>query len=199
MVYAQEEMMLEYELSVETDEKTRVVRLRLTDPDGVHCGSHRVMLADHPASRREVRFDTRRYVERYAGSLLRDDASAPDTAENLLDERGVFLATAVLGSVIVRTLGQSKQRLSLVVRLPVMEEGILASAFACVPWEIARRGPGERPLMARNLVFAWPPTARPRATRLWRDPPLRPSPSARSTTPCGSVPTLLQRFYKIGE
>jgi hypothetical protein len=77
--------MLEYELSVEPDENTRVVRLRLTDQDGVHCGSNQVKLAEHPPSRWEALFDTRRYVERYAGALRRDGAGTPVTAAELMD------------------------------------------------------------------------------------------------------------------
>jgi tetratricopeptide (TPR) repeat protein len=144
--------MLEYELSVEPDEKTRLIRLRLTDQDGVHCGSHQVVLAEHSIRLWEGLFDTRRYVERYTGSLLRDGASVPDTAEDLVNELGVFVGTAVLGPEIIQTLGQSKQRRSLVVRLPATEQAILASAFARVPWEIARPGVGEKSLMERNLV-----------------------------------------------
>lgn len=144
--------MLEYELSVEPDENTRVVRLRLTDQDGVHCGSNQVKLADYRTWDWEALFDTRRYVERYAGSLRREGASAPDTAEDLMLELGVFLGTKVLGPEIMQALGQSKQRRSLMVRLPATEGAVLASAFARVPWEIARPGPGETPLMERALV-----------------------------------------------
>jgi hypothetical protein len=145
-------MMLEYELSVEPDENERVVRLRLRDSNGVHRGSHQVKLAEHPVWRWEALFDTQRYIDRYTGELLLEGASVPATAEEILADLGVFLGTAVLGPEIMTVLGQNRNRQALVVRLSGTELGILASAFARVPWEIARFRADDTPLSERNLV-----------------------------------------------
>ena len=93
-------------------------------------------------------FDTRRYVERYEGSMIFDDQAEPATAQMLLERLGLFLGEKVLGEEIVRALAGPERRV-LVVRLPTTDEDVLAAAFARVPWEIGRLPDGTRP---QNLV-----------------------------------------------
>ncbi|MCX4239718.1 CHAT domain-containing protein [Paraliomyxa miuraensis] len=144
--------MLTYELAVETDPQTNVVRLRLVDGDAAHRGSKQIRLEAHEAAKWEGLFDTRQYVTRYQGSL-RDEHGHVWTADDLLDELGAFLGEMVLGSEIMAELckGGIQQR-TLVVRVPAAANDVLAAAFARVPWEIAKPSKGERPLMQRGVV-----------------------------------------------
>lgn len=54
-----------------------VVGLRLADGAGVHLAGRDFRLADEPASLWEALFDTRAYVERFAGSLKFEGAANP--------------------------------------------------------------------------------------------------------------------------
>lgn len=144
--------MLTYELVVETEPQTHVVRLRLRDQDGVHRGYQEIRLSEHGAAQWEGLFDTRQYVARYQRAL-RTEEDRLRTGDELLEEIGVFLGQQVLGEEIMRELCRTIQRRTLLVRLPDGEHDVLAAAFARVPWEIARPAKGQKPLMARALVM----------------------------------------------
>lgn len=138
--------MAEFELRIETNTEEKLARLKLSGADGSHLGSNEIRLPDHSSALWEGLFDTRRYVQRYEGSMIFDDQTA--TARTLLERLGLFLGEKVLGDGIVRALAGPGRRV-LVVRLPTTDEDVLAAAFARVPWEIARLADGARP---RNLV-----------------------------------------------
>ena len=136
-----------YELAVETEPKERIVRFRLKNEGGKQVGANQVVLGEHSRALWEGLFDTRRYVELYRGRTLEDGTKVGDTAEEILEQLGVFLGEKVLGGEIMKALTKSKQRRTLVVRLPATGDDFLATAFARVPWEIARSGAGKRPLI----------------------------------------------------
>jgi tetratricopeptide (TPR) repeat protein len=142
--------MAEYELHVETASQHKVARLKLFHSDGrlVENGSNEIALPEHSSALWEGLFDTRRYIERYAGSMILDGHAEPATAEQLLQRLSEFLGQHVLGEAITRELARPGRRV-LVVRLPTTAEDVLAAAFARVPWEIARLPDGTR---LRNLV-----------------------------------------------
>jgi hypothetical protein len=73
-----------YELVLTTEPADNLVRLRLLDADGIQLAAQVVRLAQHGAAVWEGLFDTRRYVERYAGNVRLDDQQAPATAAQLL-------------------------------------------------------------------------------------------------------------------
>ncbi len=138
----------EFELRIETDTAQKLARLKLFGAEGDHIGSNEIHLPEHSSALWEGLFDTRRYVERYEGSMIFDDQTAPATAQVLLERLGLFLGEAVLGEKIVHALTGPGRRV-LVVRLPTTDKDLLAAAFARVPWEIARLPDGTRP---QNLV-----------------------------------------------
>ena len=140
--------MAEFELRIETDAERKSARLKLSAADGRHLGANEIRLPEHSSALWEGLFDTRRYVERYEGTLLFDDRPEPATARTLLERLGLFLGEEVLGEEILRALARPGRRV-LVVRLPTTDEDLLAAAFARVPWEIARLADGTRP---RNLA-----------------------------------------------
>jgi tetratricopeptide (TPR) repeat protein len=140
--------MAEFELRIETGTERKVARLKLFRADGSHLGSNEISLPEHSSALWEGLFDTRRYVERYEGTMIFDDQPEPATARTLLERLGLFLGDKVLGEGIVRALAGPARRV-LVVRLPTTDEDVLAAAFARVPWEIAQLPDGTRP---QNLV-----------------------------------------------
>jgi len=137
-------------LDVAIDPDTGIARLRLSDGEGRHLGAHQVVLAEHSPALWQGLFDTRAYVRAYAGSVRFTDR--PATAEDLLDQIGVFLGETVLGPEILAALHAGVHHRSLLVRQPAAPEDRLAAAFARVPWEIARPAAGKEPLLQRNLV-----------------------------------------------
>ncbi|HEV7517241.1 MAG TPA: CHAT domain-containing protein, partial [Thermoanaerobaculia bacterium] len=140
-------------LDVDTDpaaEGDGVARLRLSDGEGRHLGAHQVVLAAHGPALWQGLFDTRAYVRTYAGSVR--FTTQPATAEDLLEQIGVFLGERVLGPEITAALRVGIAHRSLLVRQKAAPEDRLAAAFARVPWEIARPAAGAEPLLRRNLV-----------------------------------------------
>jgi len=142
----------QFELVVETQKQDKVIRFRLNDAHGSHLAGAQVKAAERDLAGWQGVFDTRRYVERYAGSQLRPGQTRPVTAEQLLEEIGLFLGEKVLGPEIMAKL-QGRQHRTLVVQLPDPQAGPLAAGMARVPWEIARTGAYPTPLMAQNLVI----------------------------------------------
>jgi tetratricopeptide (TPR) repeat protein len=141
-----------YELVVETTPDQHTAKFRLLDAHGVQQGSHQVTLDPAQAALWEGLFDTRRHVGRYEGSLLWPEATEPERADDILARLGLFLADAVLGREIMAALTRTRQRRTLLVRLPPTGDDVLAAALARVPWEIARPALTEKTLMERNLV-----------------------------------------------
>jgi tetratricopeptide (TPR) repeat protein len=142
---------MQFELNVETDAAQGIVRLKLKDEHGRHLASNEVRLADHQPVMLEGIFDTRRHVVRDARHLRPEGHTEPTTADELIDRLGVFVGQHVLGPKIVEPLLATRQHRTLLVRLPAATD-VLAAAMARVPWEIARTGPTEPPLMSRGLV-----------------------------------------------
>ena len=145
--------MAEFELHIETDSEQQLARLKLFGTDGNYLAANEIHLPAHSTALWEGLFDTRRYVERYQGTLLFADQNAPATAQMLLTRLGHFLGQAVLGEKLLRTLA-APARCVLVVRLPTTDQDLLAAAFARVPWEIAQLADGTRPhnLAVRALI-----------------------------------------------
>ncbi len=143
---------MQYELIVETIADRQAVKFRLVDEHGVHKASHEVALAEHRPALWEGLFDTHGHIKRYAGSQIWEEATGPETAEHILARLGFFLGRDVLGAEIMRELTATRQRRTLLVRLPRTGDDPLAAALARVPWEIARPAPSEPALMERNLV-----------------------------------------------
>jgi len=135
---------MNFELILETQPKEDIVRLRLLDEDGVQLAASLVELRKQSRAKWEGLFDTRRYVELYAGAL-------PKTEGQILDEIGLFLGETVLGADIMGCLRGNQHR-TLLIRLPATANDPLAAALARVPWEIARARADEPPLLERNLV-----------------------------------------------
>lgn len=94
--------MAEFNLRIETDTEQKVARLKLSRADGTHLGSNEIRLPEHSSALWEGLFDTRRYVERYEGTMIFDDQTEPATARMLLERLGLFLGETVLGEGIVR-------------------------------------------------------------------------------------------------
>jgi hypothetical protein len=140
-----------FELIVVTDAERKIVRLRLQNEQGQHLAANEVRLGDHSPLMWEGLFDTRRHVGRDEGSLLPQGQDRPTTAEQLLERLGVFLGQHVLGPEIMKKLLATAQHRTLLVKLPAATD-VLAAAMARLPWEIARRAPGDSPLMSRSLV-----------------------------------------------
>ena len=82
-------------LDIDTDPTAGVIRLRLTDGQGRHVGANQVSLAEHSPALWQGLFDTRAYVQTYAGSIRFTDR--PATAAELLERIGLFLGEKVLG------------------------------------------------------------------------------------------------------
>lgn len=141
-----------YELAVETDQEAQVVRFRLNSESGEQVGAGQVKLNEYSQALWEGLFDTRRYVQLYRGRTLADGQEVGRTGEEILVQLGVFLGRDVLGGQIMGALTHSKQRRTLLVRLPKTADDALAAAFARVPWEIARLGADGSALMEQNLV-----------------------------------------------
>ncbi len=142
-------------LDVGTDADAGVVRLHLTDEHGDRqVGDNQVRLAEHSAALWQGLFDTRAFVRTYANSMRFTDR--PATSAELLAQIGVFLGEKILGPEIMEALHAGKHHRSLLVRQPLVPmdrpEDRLASAFARVPWEIARPAAGQEQLLERNLV-----------------------------------------------
>jgi hypothetical protein len=140
--------MAEYELHVETDPDRKVARFKLFHSDGRIAGANEVELPEHSSALWEGLFDTRRYIERYDGSMIFEGQTEAATAELLLQRLGEFLGETVLGEDIFAELAKPGRPV-LVVMSPTTDENLLAAAFARVPWEIARLPDGTR---LRNLV-----------------------------------------------
>ncbi len=150
-----------FDLHVSTDREALTAALQLTDAAGNHLAWREVRLADHPRSRWEGLFDLRGYVQRYAGNLHPLGEDEPLDEEDLLRELSVFLGREVLGasdadkgSNLFAHLAHGIPSRTLRVRLPASEKETddLSAAFARVPWEMARAGPGERTLGEGNLL-----------------------------------------------
>ncbi len=139
-------------LDVATEPDKAIVGLRLADGDDVHLAAREFRLVDEPASLWEALFDTRAYVERFAGSLKFEGAEQPATANELLEHLGIELGQKVLGPDILGHLTESARQRTLLIRLPAPQADPLAAAFARVPWELARPGPGAPRLLESNLV-----------------------------------------------
>jgi hypothetical protein len=140
-----------FTLDVEPHPEPGAVGFTLLDGDGTHVAAHQVRLADHSGWRWQGLFSTRDHVRRYAGTL-RDADGRKRTAEELLAEIGLFLGQDVLGDEVTAALADGNDHRTLLVRLPDGRESGLAASMGRVPWEIARPGSGEAPLMARGLV-----------------------------------------------
>ena len=147
----------QFELELDGDAASGLVRFRLLDAEGRHLGAHQVRIGTGSPALWEGIFDTRSHVERYQGGTIYTDR--PATAEDLLERLGVFLGQEVLGSEITARLAAGVHDRTLLVRLPEIsgkeedeDQDRLAAALARVPWEIARPAPGEKALMERNLV-----------------------------------------------
>lgn len=144
--------MAEFRLIVETDAANHRAEFRLVDEGGAQLGYQAVALPDHGLSYWEGLFDTRRYVDRYAGNTRWEGSDHTATKEEILDRLGLFLGETVLGPKIMAALTGSRMRRTLLVQLPNTAENPLAAAFARVPWEIARTSPEENPLLRQNLI-----------------------------------------------
>ncbi|MCX4239723.1 CHAT domain-containing protein [Paraliomyxa miuraensis] len=138
-----------YELVVQTAQEEHAAILRLVGPKGNEL--HRREVRPRGDARWQGLFDTRSYVERFAGSLRGVDGRMR-TADDLLEELGEFLGREVLGPEIMAELCRSKQQRTLLLRLPTVDDDGLAAAFVRVPWELARPGLGQAPLMDRGVV-----------------------------------------------
>jgi tetratricopeptide (TPR) repeat protein len=143
---------MQYQLIVETFQEQNTVKLRLLDDNGQFRAANEIRLSDHRPSLWEGLFDTRRHLQRYEGSTQWEGADTPETAEQILNRLGVFLGTEVMGAEIFAALSQSRQRRTLVVKLPPAADNVLAAAFARVPWEIARVRPDQPALTEQNLI-----------------------------------------------
>jgi len=99
-----------YELTVETDGVDKPVRFRLRDRHGVQVGANQLLLGEHRPALWEGLFDTRQYVRRYTGSICREDHTNPATAEQLIDDLGVFLGQEVFGPEIFGRLTEDGGR-----------------------------------------------------------------------------------------
>lgn len=141
-----------FDFHLKTDAAALTAELRFYDSAGNQLDWRQIRLADYPASRWEGLFDLRRYVRRYAGNLHPLGAAAPLGEAELLRELGVFLGREVLGEEVLRYLGRGIQQRSVRVHLPPGSDD-LASAFARVPWEIARAGTEDRTLAEKNVLF----------------------------------------------
>jgi hypothetical protein len=159
-----------FELTVEPDATDGVVRIRLADGKGRQVAAHQVRLGEPPGLLWEGLFDTRTYVERYEGLNLEGH---PATAEDLLDQLGAFLGSAVLGREVTAALASGIEQRQLLVRMPEAASD-LAAALARVPWELARPARGEEPLVARNVsVRLLPPGPGEDAVTVVPEGPLR--------------------------
>lgn len=145
----------EFELVVEVEDqdhgKEGMIRFQLRDAHGNHLAGQQVKITDHHLSQWQGIFDTRDYVARFAGNLIRQGQDKPVTAEQLLDDVGRFLGEGVLGAQIMDQLQGNAHR-TLVVKLPQPQAGGLEAALAGVPWEMARTTAHPEPLMAQALV-----------------------------------------------
>jgi len=141
-----------YQLHIETDTDPQQIRFRLCDADGIQLAAQQTPLPQENPALWEGLFDTRRYVERYQGSVIWEDQTEPATAEQVLAQLGTFLGAEVLGHAILAALTQTTQRRTLLVRLPPTAGNVLAAAMARVPWEIARPAPEQPALMDTNLI-----------------------------------------------
>jgi tetratricopeptide (TPR) repeat protein len=144
--------MAEFRLIVETDAANHRAEFRLKDESGAQLGYQAVALPDHGLSYWEGLFDTRKYVDRYAGNTQWEGSDHPATKEEILDRLGVFLGETVLGPEIMAALTASRMRRTLLIHLPNTAENPLAAAFARVPWEIARSSQEEDPLLHQALI-----------------------------------------------
>ena len=143
---------MQYELYVETRPEQPIVTFRLLNEAGDYKGSHEIAVTPERAAAWEGIFDTRRHVERYEEQLLREGASKPEIADQILTRLGVFLGQEVLGADIMRELTASRQRRTLLVKLPPTGADPLAAAFARVPYEIARLAPDKPSLMECAII-----------------------------------------------
>jgi hypothetical protein len=75
-----------FELVVETQEHDHLIRFRLNDAHGSHLAAAQVQIGEADLALWQGVFDTRTYVGRYAGSLLRPGDGHPVTAEQLESE-----------------------------------------------------------------------------------------------------------------
>lgn len=91
--------------------KEGVIRLRLQDAQGNPLAGQQVKISNHPVSQWQGIFDTRDYVVRFAGNLMRQGEDIPVTAEQLLDEVGRFLGESVLGAQIMTRLQGNAHRI----------------------------------------------------------------------------------------
>ncbi len=144
-----------YELIVTPEPEDKAVRLNLNDPDGTHKGNNVVLMREHRLSLWEGLFDTRRYVNRYAGQM-RDEDDMIIEEDRILKELGVFLGQKILGPEIMEELTSVRARRTLLIRIPKTggenHDNGLAAAFARVPWEIARSEENGGTLMDYNLI-----------------------------------------------
>src|ERR1700732_1500821 len=136
-----------FELAVECDAESGVLRFRLTDGVSRQIAAHQVQLGGKPASLWEGLFATRDYVERYTGVI---HEGRPATGEDLLDGLGTFLGREVLGREVTCALARGIEQRTLLVRMPEPTNE-LGAALARVAWEQARLRPGDQTLLERNV------------------------------------------------
>jgi tetratricopeptide (TPR) repeat protein len=136
-----------FELAVESDPGSGVLRFRLTDGVSRQIAAHQVQLAEQPQSLWEGLFATQEYVERYTG-VIKD--GRPETGEDLLNDLGAFLGCDVLGREVTGVLARGIEQRTLLVRMPEPTND-LAAALARVAWEQARTHPSDQSLLERNV------------------------------------------------
>jgi hypothetical protein len=173
-------------LDVKIDPDARAATLRLTDEAEQVLGSNDVRLESQPASMWEALFDTPAHLLRLERAARPEGAGSEHdvgAAAEAIEQLGVFLGRQVMGTAIIEALAAGDDRRALLVRITGPEGAAhidpLTSAFARVPWQIARPALGVRPLVQRNVVVRVAPPlglARPQGpAALTREPgePLR--------------------------
>lgn len=167
-------------LDVSIDAENRAISLRLTH-DGAEIGVNDVHLDSHPAAAWEAVFDTQAHVHRHeraarpaeTPSATNDAADA--AAAELIEQLGVFIGRHIIGAAAINALSTGDDRRALVVRFPGAPDHPLTSAFAQIPWHMARPALGVRPLMQRNVIVRVEPPELPAhaALSLYPGEPLR--------------------------
>jgi hypothetical protein len=141
-------------LDIETDATKYLARFRLSDArNNEQLAAHEIIIiGNDKAFQWEALFDMQEYINRYTDNMRPPDGGQPYTAEQLLQQIGTFLGQIVLGNDIIKALHDGVDQRTLLIRLPDTFADPLASAFARVPWEIARIDENSDPLLARNVT-----------------------------------------------
>ncbi len=121
-------------LDVETNPTERQVTLRLQNQQGEHLAAQQVKIGE--GFEWTGLLNTRQHVERYAERMQVDAKNL--SADDLIAQLGVFLATEVLGEDIFRHWYEGISQRTVLIRLPATKDDWLAAALARIPWEIAR-------------------------------------------------------------